>query len=605
MYLSFFGLDHEPFSIAPDPRFLYLSDKHREALALLGYGLNRGASFVLLTGEIGAGKTTVWRRFLEELPSNFDVANVVNPKLDTQALIARIVEDLHLEAPPAQAPIDMIDALQGHLLLAHGMGRRTLIVIDEAQALSSEVLEQLRLLTNLDSSGRKLQVMLIGQPELRQMLQQPRLEPLAQRVVARYHLSALSEHETAGYIAHRLAVAGLKGAVPFDGESIGLVHRLCGGVPRRINVVCDRAMAHAMSAGTRRIDRHVVERAMGDVYGDVPLPEPRAAASPRSSRVGTAVAVGAAALAAGVLLGPQIETLWSTTVGTWLPAGRATPRASAEAARATVAEAPAAGAGPFASPSPAVAAAPSGTTASSMAPAAASVTPAPTLAGVSTLPALPGATAGLMATTALPGKQTATGLTADALFTAAAADEAPALRTLAALWGTTLGGGDPCTAAATKSLRCLRTRGGIAMIRQIDRPGVLRLVDDRGRIAHALLTGAGPDRATLNAAGIDVSVPLVDLARVWRGDFVTLWRAPPVYREGDVASSTAEGTAWIAERLATIDGRTGQAAGKDALRARIAAFQLAHGLTPDGLAGPLTMMQLARASQDDEPRLTR
>jgi len=185
MYLSFFGLQQEPFSIAPDPRFLYLSDKHREALALLNYGLNRGASFVLLTGEIGAGKTTVWRRFLEELPSNFDVASVVNPKLDAQALIARICEDLHLETSSEQAPIDMIDALHGHLLLAHAMGRRTLIVIDEAQALSGEVLEQLRLLTNLDSSGRKLQVMLIGQPEVRQTLQEQRLEPLAQRVVAR------------------------------------------------------------------------------------------------------------------------------------------------------------------------------------------------------------------------------------------------------------------------------------------------------------------------------------------------------------------------------------------------------------------------------------
>src|ERR1700741_2098639 len=191
MYLSFFGLQQEPFSIAPDPRFLYLSDKHRDALALLSYGLSRGASFVLLTGEIGAGKTTVWRRFLEELPSNFDVANVVNPKLDTQALIARIVEDLHLEAPPAQAPIDMIDALQGHLLLAHAMGRRTLIVIDEAQALSTEVLEQLRLLPHLDGSAPKPKVMLMAPPELRQMLQQPQLEPVAQRVVARYHLKSL------------------------------------------------------------------------------------------------------------------------------------------------------------------------------------------------------------------------------------------------------------------------------------------------------------------------------------------------------------------------------------------------------------------------------
>ena len=177
MYTAFFGLQQEPFSIAPDPRFLYMSDKHREALQLLGYGLTRGASFVLLTGEIGAGKTTVWRRFLEELPSNYDVASVVNPKLDTDALLARVFEDLGVELPADGKSVDLIDALHGHLLLAHAQGRRTLIVIDEAQALSNEVLEQLRLLTNLDSSGRKLQVMLIAQPELRQMLQQPQLEP--------------------------------------------------------------------------------------------------------------------------------------------------------------------------------------------------------------------------------------------------------------------------------------------------------------------------------------------------------------------------------------------------------------------------------------------
>ena len=254
MVESFFGLQREPFSIAPDPAFLYLSDKHREALALLNLGLTRGASFVLLTGEIGAGKTTVWRRCLEELPSNFDVASVVNPKLDVDALLRRVCEDLQVTLPPPGTPVDLIDALHGHLLLAHAQGRRTLIAIDEAQALSLDVLEQLRLLTNLDSSGKKLQVLL-------QILQRPELEPLVQRVVARYHLPALSESETAGYIAHRLAVAGLQGELPFDGESLGLVHRLCRGVPRRINTVCDRALAAAAEAGLRRVDRQLIEQA--------------------------------------------------------------------------------------------------------------------------------------------------------------------------------------------------------------------------------------------------------------------------------------------------------------------------------------------------------
>ncbi|WP_200222432.1 ExeA family protein, partial [Rubrivivax gelatinosus] len=280
---SFFGLAREPFSIAPDPRFLFPSEQHREALELLNYGLARGASFVLLTGEIGAGKTTVWRTFLEQLPSNVDVASVVNPRLGVDALIARVFEDLRVELPPADGPVDMIDALHGHLLLAHAQGRRTLIVIDEAQALSHEVLEQLRLLTNLDSSGRKLQVLLIGQPELREMLTRPDLEPLAQRIVVRFHLGALSETQTAAYIEHRLAVAGYEGTMPFDGESLGLVQRFSGGVPRRINVLCDRALAVAAQTGTRRIGREILERAAHDVAGPPVLPASRAASSPAAA----------------------------------------------------------------------------------------------------------------------------------------------------------------------------------------------------------------------------------------------------------------------------------------------------------------------------------
>jgi general secretion pathway protein A len=571
MYLSFFGLQQEPFSIAPDPRFLYLSDKHRDALALLNYGLNRGASFVLLTGEIGAGKTTVWRRFLEELPSNFDVANVVNPKLDAQALIARICEDLRLETPRDEAPIDMIDALHGHLLLAHAMGRRTLIVIDEAQALSNEVLEQLRLLTNLDSSGRKLQVMLIGQPELRQTLRLPQLEPLAQRVVARYHLPALSESETAGYIAHRLAVAGLRGPAPFDGESIGLIHRLCAGVPRRINVVCDQALANAQAAGRQRVDRHAVERAVAATYGGnaATVAEPKVERA--AVNVWAAAGVAAAALVGGVLLAPRVQSMRGADDVARPPVAQAAPATNAVGVEP--------GAGAVAEAAPAR---------STLALATAAATKA---APPSDLQALAKA----------PARLSLTGPAQDALFTAAAADESAAWRTLAGLWGARLGPGDACAAALAQSLRCLRLRGGVATILQLDRPGLLRLVDERGRVAHALLTGIGGELATLNVAGTDATVSWTELARVWRGDFATLWRAPAGYGDGEVAGNTA----WLAERLAAIDGQGPIAKGREALRARIAAFQLAHGLTPDGLAGPLTVMQLARAGQDDEPRLTR
>ena len=578
MYTAFFGLQQEPFSIAPDPRFLYMSDKHREALLLLGYGLTRGASFVLLTGEIGAGKTTVWRRFLEELPSNYDVASVVNPKLDTNALLARVFEDLGVELPADGKSVDLIDALHGHLLLAHAQGRRTLIVIDEAQALSNEVLEQLRLLTNLDSSGRKLQVMLIGQPELRQMLQQPQLEPLAQRVVARYHLPSLSASETAGYIAHRLAVAGLKGPMPFDGESLGLIHQLCRGVPRRINVICDRAMSNAQATGSRRVDRHAVERAVEQVYGARISPAQMSANAPAATAgvnpwAAAIVAVGA--LAAGVWLAPRFMLTTPTM-------------AAADPATSTV-------------PGVAVAndAAPVQT--------AAALTPAAPIAAPQTATPPPPASLTAMspslAAPATPAKAAVVAGSLDSLFaTPVAADEAAAWRALARLWGAALGPGEPCTVAASQSLLCFRGRGGLAEVRRLDRPGIVRLVDARGRVAHALLTAFNGEQATLGIGGVETTVPLAGLAGVWRGDYATFWRAPPDYREGDI-TATAAGSAWLAQRLSASDGQADS--GREALRSRVATFQLAHGLTPDGVAGPLTLMQLARASGSDEPRLAR
>jgi len=192
----------------------------------------------------------------------------------------------------------------------------------------------------------------------------------------------------------------------------------------------------------------------------------------------------------------------------------------------------------------------------------------------------------------------------DTVFTPAAADEAAAWRALAGLWGASLAAGEPCGAAATQSLLCFRSRGGLAEVRRLDRPGIVRLVDARGRVAHALLTGFNGEQATLGLGGSPVAVPLADLARVWRGEYATFWRAPPGYREADIGS-TAAGSAWLAQRLSAADGQAASAAGRAALRSRIATFQLAQGLTPDGVAGPLTLMQLGRASGSDEPRLAR
>jgi general secretion pathway protein A len=546
MYEPFFGLQCEPFSVAPDPRFLFLSAKHRDALAHLQYGLRGGGGLVLLTGEIGAGKTTVWRTFLEQLPPNFDVAYVVNPRLGAAALLSRVCEDLGVTLADGADPID---ALHGHLLLTHAGGRRTLIVVDEAQALSVDVLEQLRLLTNLVTADRKLvQVLLIGQPELRTMLEQPVLEPTAQRVVARYHLTALSADESTAYIAHRLRVAGLQGDLPFDGDALSRIHQLCGGVPRRINVLCDRALLRAGSAGLRRVDQATVDQVAPDVFG---LAKPAAARVNGPARLPGWPALAGVALLAGA-------------AGAWLAPGWRTASAPA------LVQAASAGA-----------------------------TGAPPVSASTRAAAPPAADNG-----ALPRTEVASATVLDALFASPlSADEPRAWRALAGQWGVVLGAGDPCAAALQQALHCYRGRGGLVPIRQIDRPLVITLADERGRVAHAVLVGLADSTATLRVGDLDHALPLAQLARVWRGDFATFWRAPPGYQGGDAVVAGGPLAGWLADRLAGLDRSLPVATGGEALTARVLAFQLAHGLTADGLAGPLTLMQLNRASGIDEPRL--
>ena len=275
MYTHYFSLKQAPFSIAPDPRYLYMSERHREALAHLLYGIGSGGGFVLLTGEIGAGKTTVCRCFIEQIPDDCKLAYIFNPKLTVEELLLSVCDEFRIELPaagPGAASVKRyVDAINGYLLASHAQGKNNVLIIDEAQNLSADVLEQLRLLTNLETSERKLlQIILIGQPELRAMLARPELEQLAQRVIARYHLGSLSETETGSYVAHRLAVAGAGAATPFPRALTAQIFRLTGGVPRRINLLCDRALLGAYAEGSSEVTRAILRRAGGEVFGDQP-----------------------------------------------------------------------------------------------------------------------------------------------------------------------------------------------------------------------------------------------------------------------------------------------------------------------------------------------
>ncbi|HEX8614179.1 MAG TPA: AAA family ATPase [Telluria sp.] len=271
MYKQFFSLKQSPFSIAPDPRYLFMSERHREALAHLLYGVNSGGGFVLLTGEIGAGKTTVCRCFIEQIPAGCCLAYIFNPKLTVEELLLSICDEFRIDLPPAPAGAvsvkSYVDAINRYLLASHAQGKNNVLIIDEAQNLSADVLEQLRLLTNLETSERKLlQIILIGQPELRAILARPELEQLAQRVIARYHLGSLTEAETASYVAHRLAVAGGGASRPFPRSLMGQVFQLSQGVPRRINLLCDRALLGAYVENSREVTRQILRRAGSEVF---------------------------------------------------------------------------------------------------------------------------------------------------------------------------------------------------------------------------------------------------------------------------------------------------------------------------------------------------
>lgn len=546
MYASFFGLSKEPFSIAPDPHFLFMSEQHREALAHLLYGLGGGGGFVLLTGEIGAGKTTVFRCFLEQVPARCAVAYVFNPKLTALELLQTVCVEFGIAAPADSRSVKAhVDALNAFLLAAHAKGRQAVLVIDEAQALSADVLEQLRLLTNLETAERKLlQIVLIGQPELRDMVARPELEQLAQRIVARFHLGALGAVETRQYIQHRLAVAGPRAPLPFSAKAVARMHELSGGVPRRINLLADRSLLGAYAQGQPLADSRTVEKAALEVFGRKPV----------AVRVWLLPGLATLALVLGVALA------WALL--------RPAPLALPVAARSAPAPASAPASSPEATPAAAAAAG----------------------AGPASAP-----TVGAQADTAAAPPES----DPSALLAAAHRDVATAWRELALRWNVAIGEGEACVAVAQARLGCLRSsNGGLVLVRQLARPGLVTLRGPPGVAVHALLVALDARQATLQVGAQRFVLDLPTLVRLWRGDFATFWRLPPGWRAGADGGANAQTRAWLDQQLA----RAGQA-GERPLAERVWAFQLAQGLVPDGRVGPMTLMRLNLLADVDEPRL--
>jgi len=534
MYTSFFGLQEKPFAITPDPRYLYLSERHAEALAHLLYGINEAGGFIQLTGEVGTGKTTVIRSLLEQLPGHAEVALILNPRVTPAEFLLTICEELHIpvaEAGRGSTKV-LMDLLGRYLLETHARGRRVVLIVDEAQNLSAQTLEQVRLLTNLETATTKLlQIILIGQPELRDLLDQPDLRQLAQRITGRYHLSPLSTEETAGYVKHRMRVAGAT-AEAFTPGALREIYRLSGGIPRVVNVMCDRALLGAFTREDHRVGAAYIRMAASEVYGR-PVPAPWL-------KWVTAGAIAAALALAGF--------------GAWTFFTRHVEPAVAQAAAPAGSSAPAAAASaPVSSP----AAAPS---------------PPPTP------PAVP-----FDQTLAANGNDTTTEAALGKLF---------------ALWGAryvpTEGRG--CDQATKQGLECLFQKGSWAQLRTLNRPAILTLTDDVGRTHQVVLTALDDEQATIDLGGQPRKVSIAGLSRYWFGDFLLLWRPPIAVAKALTPGMRGADVRWLRESLRTAQGlpaapAVGDVYDEDLVRL-VQDFQRAHRLNIDGVAGVQTQIVL-------------
>jgi general secretion pathway protein A len=521
MYKEYFGLKELPFSIAPDPRYLYMSDQHREALAHLVYGINTEGGFVLLTGEVGTGKTTVCRCLLEQIPENCDIAFILNPKLTVEELLATICDELGIHYPEGNTSIKIfVDTINAFLLDTHARGRKTVLIIEEAQNLSTDLLEQVRLLTNLETNQRKLlQIIMLGQPELRDMLSRPQLRQLAQRITARYHLGPLSKTEVAAYVNHRLSVAGARSKI-FPDSTIGKVYRLSKGIPRLINLLCDRALLGAYVHGQNQVDKTTLSKAAHEVFGkpDVWIYHGKLLRW---------------ILVSLVLLG-CFAALASTIIA---------PRHVRNTDRPTIEY-------PQLSP--------------------------------------------LNWPTDVPIHRS----------------KEMAFESLLRQWGITFkpDDGTACQQAQAHGLSCLDARGSLNTLLHLNRPAILKLYDDKGREFYATLKALQGQKATFVLGTETRIVDVKDIASKWLGDYTLLWHMPPQYKGYIKPGDQGPVVQWIEKQLALIQGQTVQHQGNhvfdDVLIKEVKKFQIAAGLDPDGIVGPLTMIHLNSAAGSGEPLLT-
>ncbi|MEP1594231.1 MAG: AAA family ATPase [Halieaceae bacterium] len=524
-----------------------MSPRHRDALAHLLYGVGAGGGFILLTGEVGTGKTTINRCLLEQLPDDTDIAIILNPALSAVELLASACDELGIDYGEDNSSLKTLtDKLHGFLLENHGRGRKTVLLIDEAQHLDFEVLEQIRLLTNLETNSEKLlQIILIGQPELAQMLARPELRQLNQRITARYNLEPLNPEETAAYIRHRLQVAGLAtGRELFPASVVRNIHRRTRGIPRLINLLCDRTLLGAYGKNANQADKALLAAAAAEVMGEIP---DTAGARRFPFAAGAAVMAGgfvvAVVAAAWFYLGQQGEPLAAVKEPSGVSEVPSTERAAAEPVPVT--------------PVAAAANEPRQAVAQPMTPA---VSPAP-----AEEPEL------LMSTA--DGQSL--------LWSLYSAAPVPV---------------DFCSEEQQAGLLCSRGRADTwDELREFDRPLLLSIVTPDRFAASVVLLSIADRQATLAAEDGIIEIELAEIGAQWTGDYFYLWHPPVGFDRPIALGDSGAAVAEVARLFARLDQQETSLTGQrfnSALDQRVRLFQRSNGLDDDGVVGERTLLKL-------------
>ena len=567
MYLDHFNLTEQPFSITPDPRFLYMSARHREALAHLLYGLGEGGGFVQLTGEMGTGKTTICRCLLEQVPDNVDIALVLNPKVTSTELIATVCDELGIEYPMGATSIKALtDVLNRYLLEAYAHGRRTVLILDEAQNLSADVLEQVRLLTNLETATQKLlQIVLIGQPELRSLLAREDMRQLSQRVTARYHLDPISREEAGAYIQHRLQICGTTQPV-FSKRSIDKIQQLSGGIPRLINVLCDRSMLGAYVEGKTQVDPKVVKKAASEVLAE----DDNSGGRSGGLKWITVTLLLLLLIGLAVVLQPWQRT--ETTASTPVAVVEKLPEIVTQAVVEPVIEAPA-------------------------------VTPAFDVD-------IPPDEAQLQAEPVPEPESEPRSLAARLLETDSSYYRA-AWTELFSLWSVELPASvkpDFCDFAKQYGLLCMLDQGNWNILRQFNRPVILQLSTADGRRVPVVLQYLDDSIAEVIIGNELYRLAIEQVEQSWYGDYILLLQTPPDGRLFMKIGDQGPVVSWLRQQLELAQDVVIPAADPLVfdfdLQKQVLDFQRKHGLVADGIVGKNTIIHLNTASdREDVPRL--